>query len=103
MRQIVFLPIARKDLINVIDYIDADNPGAALLVANNIEKEISRLQSLPFLGKPCGTLDPALRELRSIFIHPVLFFYEVGENEIVIHRVLRSEQDWMKVVRNQSN
>ena len=47
--QINITEAAEKDLGDIIDYIFADNPTAALKVAIRIEKNILKLEDFPFI------------------------------------------------------
>jgi len=47
---IMYLPVARRDLIDIIEYIQKDNPSAALNLLNKIENTISKLEDFPLMG-----------------------------------------------------
>lgn len=47
---IYYLPIARKDLVDIIEYIQADNPNAALNFLDQFENTISKLEDFPYMG-----------------------------------------------------
>ena len=42
--QVNYLPIAKKDLEEIIEYVQIDNPGAALELLNQIDETISKLK-----------------------------------------------------------
>jgi plasmid stabilization system protein ParE len=48
--QINITEAAEKDLGDIIDYISADNPTAALKMATRIEKNILKLKNFPLIG-----------------------------------------------------
>src|SRR5665648_359216 len=47
---IEYLPIAEKDLIEILEYVQIDNPAAALQLLEEIDKAISKLAYFPYMG-----------------------------------------------------
>jgi addiction module RelE/StbE family toxin len=75
---------AVADLIGIADYIRAHNPQAAEAVEKRIRASIRRLETFPFGG--CRTEDPTIR-MFPIGRYPYLVFYEVFQDEVVIHHI----------------
>ncbi|MDP3704980.1 MAG: type II toxin-antitoxin system RelE/ParE family toxin [Legionellaceae bacterium] len=84
---------AYKDALDIVDYIDIENPLAAFAVYEEIHKQISLLSSNPHIGRP-GRIS-GTREL-IINRTPYIAAYFVTQNAIVILRVLHGAQRWPK-------
>jgi plasmid stabilization system protein ParE len=75
---------ALADLGSILDYIAADSPDGAKRVQGRIQAIIDLLLAHPEIG--IRTDDPTIRRLTTP-PYPFLVFYEVMENEIIIHAV----------------
>ena len=91
-----YLPVARKDLIDIIEYIQEDNPKAALKFLNQIEDTISKLEDFPYMGAtPKDTL-LQYKGYRILVIQNYLVFYVVKENslEVEIRRIIHGKRKY---------
>ena len=75
---------AVSDLIAIADYIAERNPRAAADVENKLRASIDQLEMFPLLGRP--TDDPDIR-MFPIVRYPYLVFYEVVDDEVVVHHI----------------
>jgi toxin ParE1/3/4 len=75
---------ANRDLDEVLSYIKADNPEAAVAVGVAITATVSRLLSFPYLG---ATTDQP--EVRVVMARPYryLIFYRADHDVIVIRNI----------------
>ncbi len=75
--EIVYLPVAERDLSEILEYIRMDNPSAALSLPDTIDEHILRLADFPELGKILQ--DHCLQKLgyRILVINSYLVFYGV--------------------------
>ncbi|MBS0562526.1 MAG: type II toxin-antitoxin system RelE/ParE family toxin [Proteobacteria bacterium] len=81
---------ALADLDAVLDYIAARSPQGARRVQARLKAVIALLASHPRIG--ARTDDPAIR--RAVAMpYPYLVFYEVGDDEIIIHAVRHAARD----------
>ncbi len=89
---IEYLPIAEKDLLEIFEYIKADNPGAAIDFIEEIDESISKLESFPFIGHIPH--DPRLKYLnyRVLVIRSYLVFYVTFEETVEIRRILHGKR-----------
>ena len=71
-----FSPAAREDLIEIVDYIAAENPAAAARLLSDIEKACADLAARPSLGHRRKDLTP----------DPEVLFYCVRDYYLVIYR-----------------
>ncbi|OGT31235.1 MAG: hypothetical protein A2W28_10135 [Gammaproteobacteria bacterium RBG_16_51_14] len=82
---------AEQDLIEIFDYILAEDPLAAEKVLDNIIEEIQHLGNHPYIGRS-GRV-PGTRELiltKTPFIIP----YQVTKDMLVILRVYHMARKW---------
>lgn len=49
--EVIYLPAAKKDLNEIISYIQTDAPEAALNFLDKIDENISQLKVFPYKGK----------------------------------------------------
>ena len=94
MYRIQYLSVANRDLIEIMDYIKADNPVAASELLNKIDESVSRLASMPLSGKIPD--DSRLKSMgyRILVIGNYLVFYVVTGNKVEIRRVLHGKRNY---------
>jgi toxin ParE1/3/4 len=74
----------------IYDYIEADNPTAALALDNLFAEATMRLLSHPDLGR-----SGRVTGTRELVVHPnYIVIYDVVENEIRVLRVLHAAMQW---------
>jgi len=85
---ILYLPIAIKDITEIIDYIREENPKAALRLLDQFNESISKLEYFPEIGKIPN--DVRLKKIgyRILVIGNYLVFYVIKENDIEVRRIL---------------
>jgi plasmid stabilization system protein ParE len=87
---------ALADLAAVLDYISAESPQGAKRVQSRIGSIIHLLTTHPRIGR--RTDDPAVRRLTTS-PYPYLVFYEIGEDEIIVHAIRHAARDPSEPVR----
>ena len=94
--QIRYLPIAEKDLKEILSYIQNDNPEAALNLLNEIDENILQLKSFPYKGKAPEDDYLQSKGYRMLVIKTYIVFYVVDENikEIEIRRILHGKRKY---------
>jgi addiction module RelE/StbE family toxin len=84
--------LAERDLDEIADYIEADNPAAAARVVLEIIDQVeSLLPEHPAIGRP-GRV-PGTREL-VIGGLPYIVAYRVRDSELELLRVLHTSRRW---------
>ena len=81
---------ALADLDAILDYIAARSPQGAGRVQSRIHTVIELLALHPYIGT--RTDDPAIRRMTTP-PYPYLVFYEVGDDEIIVHAVRHAARD----------
>ena len=88
-----WLPTAKQDFEDIVEYIAADNPIAAIEQGDEIEEQIFLLTSHPKIGRPGrvkGTRDLVI--VRT----PYIAAYRIKGKTIQILRILHGAQRWPK-------
>lgn len=96
--QIRFLRVADEDLTEIISFIAADNPNAANVIANKIEKNIDLLSENPILGRIPRDEDIKNLGYRYIVIQNYIVFYTIEERTILIHRILHGARNYKTIL-----
>jgi addiction module RelE/StbE family toxin len=82
---------AADDLVSIVEYIQTNNPEAALRVAKSIYDGIASLRSSPRRGRK-GVVDNT-REL--IFAPwPYIAVYEIVDDQVQVFRIRHAAQNW---------
>ena len=91
-----YLPIAKKDLNEIIAYIQNDNPDAALKFLDKIDKSISQLRQFPYKGTIPDDNNLQSKNYRMLIIDSYLVFYIINENkqEVEIRRIIHGKQKY---------
>ena len=85
---------AVEDRVAIFDYIEEDNPQAALTVDERIQNSVEMLKSFPEMGRH-GRVE-GTREL-IISSTPYLAAYRIIGNTVYILRILHGAQPWPDV------
>lgn len=89
--KLAWLPLAEADRDKIFDYIEEDNPLAAVAVDERIAEQVEALRRFPEAGRPgrvTGTRELVIQ--RS----PYIAAYRVCDDTVWILRVLHSSQQW---------
>ena len=89
-----FSPAARRDLLEILDYIAQDNAPAAVSFVDKLEAKCRQLAELPDMGFRRDDLAP---ELRAWPVGNYVIFYRVCKDGIEIARVVHGARDLGKL------
>jgi toxin ParE1/3/4 len=87
------LSTAEQDLLDIIDYLVAENPQAAPSVVDRIEKRLKNLTRHPLLGRVPADTKLARLNYRVLVVVEYLVFYKVHGKTILIYRIIRGSRD----------
>ncbi len=98
--QIKYLPVARRDLQDIIDYIafDLEVPETAIKMLNTLETEILTLQENPFRGSIYLSNRKHDCQYRKLFIKNYVIFYLILEDTVEIQRVFYHRRNMNKLI-----
>lgn len=100
MYEVKYLPLAKKDLFDITNYI-ADYlkaPKAAMDLLDAFDKSISRLEQFPYsckLYKPINSLED---EYRFLPVKNYAVMYVVTDYVVEIRRIIYAKMDLSKII-----
>ena len=97
MRKVVWSQDALDDMSELVAYIAADNPAAALRVVGRIEEAGERLAEMAIgrRGRVSGTYEVPVRRLPYIIAY-ALRPQPRGDELVAILRIIHTARDWPK-------
>ena len=95
MARAVFAPAAAADLIDIYDFIAADNRSAAGALIDRFERQAAMLAAQPGLGRARPELRP---DLRSLAIGRCVLFFRSSEDGLEVVRVLHGMRDLARIL-----
>lgn len=103
MYEIIYLPIARQDITDIILYISdqLNAPKAAMDLLDALDHSISLLSDLPYAHKVYRPVRSLAEDYRMLPVKNYAVFYVVREQEktIEIHRVIYAKLDLTKLIK----
>lgn len=93
---------AKRDLVEIGEYIALNDPDAAERVLAVIEERCARLANNPRMGQACPQLAAGLRQFPA-YPYPYVLFFEPLDDGIRLIRVLHGHRDIPAVFRWESN
>jgi toxin ParE1/3/4 len=101
MYKIRYLPIAQKDLQDILIYIleNLKSSKAAMDFINTLDESILRLKQYPYSCKMYQPQEPLEYEYRFLYVKNYLVFYAVIENIVEIHRIVYAKMNLEKLVK----
>ena len=102
MYQLEFLPIAKKDMADIVQYISHElhSPAAAAVLADNMIEAAERLAEFPYINAIHQTLMPLKHEYRKQIVKNYILFYWIEEERkrVTIARVIYARRDFEKLL-----
>lgn len=92
--KIEYLPIASRDITDILEYIKADNPQATLRLLDEIDSSISNLESFPYMGVVPKDFRLDRLGYRMLIVNNYLVFYVVLDNVIEIRRIIYGKRKY---------
>ena len=91
---IVYLPIAEQDLIEIVEYIMLDNPDAALSMLGRFDEAISVLEIFPLSGATPNDVRLQSLNYRILVVDSYLVFYVPFPGFVEIRRILHAKRKY---------
>lgn len=102
MYQLEYLPLARKDMVDIVQYIsrDLDNPDAAGKLARELVKAAEDVLTFPYGNPVHMSIKPLKHEYRKIIVKNYIMFYWIEEKTktVTIARVLYCKRNHKKLL-----
>lgn len=98
--QIKYLPVARRDLQDIVDYIafDLEVPEIAIKMLTTLETNILSLKENPFRGSIYTSSRKHNCQYRKLFVKNYLIFYLVLEDTVEIQRVFYNRRSMDRLI-----
>ena len=90
MAKVVKSPVAKRDLLEIWEYIADDNLEAANRVLKQIDERCEKLLFFPSVGAPRDFL---IQSIRSSSVGNYIIFYRRHDQDLEIVRVLHGARD----------
>lgn len=87
-------PTAKKDLLDIIDYLNTLSPEVAFRYYDKLTEEITTLSEMPFRCPKPRDLALAAKGYRYMIVENYLVFYVVEGNVVQIRRILYAKRDY---------
>ncbi|HHV73886.1 MAG TPA: type II toxin-antitoxin system RelE/ParE family toxin [Thermoanaerobacterium sp.] len=101
MHDIRYLPLASRDLSNIVSYVadELKAPNAAMDLINELDTSISRLAQFPYSCRVYQPEKSLKNEYRILPVKNNLVFYVVKEDVVEIHRVIYAKMNLTKIIK----
>ena len=101
--ELVYLPVARRDLIDAVSYVSTvlQNPAAADRLAVKLIEAIDQALSSPYANPLYVSSRPLKREYRKLVVDNYLVFYWVSEpgKSITVARVIYGRRNYQALLK----
>ena len=98
MYKLEYLPIARKDMLEIVRYISLElhNPDAANRLALELVNAVEKVLRFPYATPVYQTIRPLKHEYRKILVQNFLIFYLIDEEKklVTVARVVYAKRDY---------
>ena len=102
MYKLEYLPVARKDMLEIVRYISVElkNPNSADRLAVELVEAAERVLSFPYAAPFYQPIRPLKHEYRKIFVQNYLMFYWVNEEEklVTVARAIYAKRDYGRLL-----
>jgi len=101
MHNLLYLPLARKDLSDITLYIaeTLNDPYTAIDLLDTLDDTISKLQHFPYAFRVYQPIKSLEFEYRVIPVKNYLVLYVVTEFVVEIHRIIYAKMDLERLIK----
>ena len=99
MTKVVFSPEAKRDLVQIGDYIafSLHNKSSAKKLISKIQKTVRILQKFPESGTPLDYAGPHIL-YRYLICDNYMIFYHLSDDQACVDRVLYEHRDYLAIL-----
>ena len=102
MYKLEYLPVARKDMLEIVRYISRElqNPDAADRLAVELIDAVEGVLPFPYATPASQPIRPLKHEYRKILVQNYLMFYWVDEEKklVTVARVVYAKRDYGRLL-----
>ena len=88
------MPLAKKDMNNIFNYIANDSIGNANKLLKKFYKTFESLEFFPFMYKKCNKTLINVDNYRAVHVGNYLIFYKIISKNIFIMRIIHSKRNY---------
>lgn len=92
--EIIYLPIAEQDIMEIVEYIMSDNPDAAFSMLRKLDEAIPTLEFFPLSGSTPNDIRLHSLNYRILAVENYLVFYVTFTNFVEIRRILHGKRKY---------
>lgn len=92
--KIIIYPVAKQDLLDIVDYLNTLSPEAALRYYDLLTEQIASLSHMPERCPHPKDLALTAKGYRYLIVEKYLVFYVVTGNTVQIRRILYGRRDY---------
>lgn len=98
MHKIVYLPIARNDLLEAVEYLTVKlgSPGAAEELLDEFNSTVRQIADFPYACELYRTERPMKDEIRKVTIKNFVLYYAVYPEYVELRRFIHGRRDQAK-------
>ena len=100
MRKLRINPLARKDFLEIKEYIteELDNSNAAENTLIKIAESYEKLKDFPYMGIELSSKIDVITEYRFLVSGKYIIFYKVDDVYVSIYRILYARRDYARIL-----
>lgn len=100
MYKILYLPLAKKDLSDIVFYLtdECKAPEVAANLLDELNFAIQRLERFPYSCRVYHSVPLLEDEHRILLVKNYAVFYVVEENTVEIRRIIHAKRDLPKII-----
>ena len=103
MYKLEYLPLARKDMLEIVRYIgrELQNPDAAERLAVELVDAAENVLAFPYAAPVCQPIRPLKHEYRKILVQNYLILYWVDEEKklVTVARVVYAKRNYGRLLK----
>lgn len=100
MHKLRINPLARKDLLEIKEYIteELDSPNAAENTLIKIARSYEKLKDFPYMGIELSSKIDIATDYRFLISGKYIIFYKVDDIYVSIYRILYARRDYTRIL-----
>lgn len=98
-------PIARKDLLEIKDYIseELENPNSAEKIVAKIVESYEKLKDFPYMGIELSSKIDIVTDYRYLVSGKYIIFYKADDVYVSVYRILFARRDYTRILFDEAH
>lgn len=100
MHKLRINPIARRDLLEIKEYIseELDSPNSAKKTLAKIVESYEKLKDFPYMGIELSSKIDVVTDYRYLISGKYLIFYKVDDVYVSVYRIIYASRDYTRIL-----